>query len=276
VPILYFPSTPPRFPGGIIASRRFVLVLLAAGCGSAIRSPTIASAQENEPAAERRWQASAELGYTDQSGNRTLRALSGGFTASHLQKDLFRLDLSFQSRCGESDDAVVARNHFGSLAFDLRPAARWSPFRYVDAEHDRFKRLDARVSGGAGAKYAPCRNTRHGAEFSISATALVSHENITATAADPLVGSRTNVRGSIRGRGSHDLPGGARVQNTTFYQPLVEHLADYLLRSETSVRMALTERLALAVAYQLNRMALPPQGVQPDDRILKTGIIFDS
>jgi hypothetical protein len=201
--------------------------------------------------------------------------LTGGFTASHLQKDLFRLDLALQSRYGESDESVVARNHFGSLAFDLRPSARWSPFLYADAEHDRFKRLDARVSGGAGAKYTAYRSERHQAEASLSGAVLLSHENITATAADPFPDSRTVVRWSMRGRGSRDLAGGARVQHTTFYQPMVDRMADYLLRSETSVRVSLTDRLALAVGYQLNRTSLPPEGVEPDDRILRTGIIFD-
>jgi putative salt-induced outer membrane protein YdiY len=262
--------------GGIIAIRSLLLVLFTAAITSGIFSASSAAAQEDAASeAERRWMASAELSYTDQTGNRTLRVLTGGFKASHLQKDLFRLDLSLQSRYGESDEAVVARNHFGSLAFDLRPTARVSPFLYTDAEHDRFKRLNARISGGAGAKYTPYRRPRQGAELSISAAALLSYENITATAADPLVGSRTHVRASIRGRGSHDLPGGARFQNTTFYQPMVGHMADYLLRSETTIRMALTERLALAVGYQLNRTALPPEGVEPDDRVLKTGIIFD-
>ncbi|MBA4159182.1 MAG: DUF481 domain-containing protein [Gemmatimonadetes bacterium] len=222
-----------------------------------------------------RWKASAELSYTDQTGNRLLRLLTGGFKASHLNEELFRLDLSVRSRYGESDEGVVARNHYGSLAFDLNPRQTWSPFVFVDAEHDRFKRLDARVSGGAGAKYTPLRSRDMGTEASVSLAVLVSHESLIATAADPIPRNRTRARWSMRVRGNHDLPSGVKLQHVSFYQPLLDEMADYLLRTETGARFSLTERLALSVVYELNRNAIPPEGVSPDDRILKTGIIFD-
>jgi hypothetical protein len=37
----------------------------------------------------------------------------------------------------------------------------------------------------------------------------------------------------------------------------------------------LTRRLALSVGYQLSRNNRPPDGVEPDDRLLKTGFIID-
>lgn len=237
--------------------------------------PGTASTQSGESNPERRWQASAEFAYADQTGNRTLRVLTGGLEASHLQKDLFRLDLTLQSRYGESDESVVARNHYGSLAFDLSPSATWSPFLFADAEHDRFKRLDLRVSGGAGAKYTIYRAEQTQTEASLSAALLLTHETLVPSVDDPAPPSRTIGRWSFRARGTQELPAGARIHNTTFFQPLYDEMADYLLRSESSVRMSLTERLALSVSYQWNRTSLPPEGVSPDDRILRTGLIFD-
>jgi hypothetical protein len=235
-----------------------------------------AAAQESpNPEAPRRWQASAELSYTDHTGNRTLRVLTGGFKASHLQKDLFRLDASVHSRYGESDEGVVARNHFGSLAFDLRPRERVSPFLFMDAEHDRFKRINARVSGGGGAKYVIHRTENAADEISASLALLVSHENLVPRVGDPTPGHRTVGRASLRLRGGQELPSGVRVHHVTFYQPMVDRLADYLLRSESGVRVSLNHRLALSVVHQYNRSALPPEGVAPDDRILKIGLIFD-
>jgi putative salt-induced outer membrane protein YdiY len=52
-------------------------------------------------------------------------------------------------------------------------------------------------------------------------------------------------------------------------------MADYLLRSDTGLKVMLTERLALSVDYQLKRDARPPVGVEPDDRLLTTGLIID-
>jgi hypothetical protein len=248
------------------------LLTLAAVLGAG----SVAAAQQPaEPEAKPRWKASAELSYTDQTGNRTLRLLTGGFKASHLQKDLFRLDASVQSRYGESDNGVVARNHRGSLAFDLNPRASVSPFVFADAEHDRFKRINVRVSGGAGAKFTVYRQPRTSEEASVSIAMLVSHEDLIASAQDPNPANRTLARASLRVRGSQQLPTGLRVHHVSFIQPVVDHLADYLLRSESGIRAALNKRLALSVVYQYDRTALPPQGVSPDDRILKTGLIFD-
>src|SRR5690606_1474453 len=99
-----------------------------------------------------RWKISAEMSFTDQSGNKVLRLLTGGLRLSHLEESEFKLDASLQSRYGKSDGEVVARNHYASVSFDHHPQNPWSPFVSLEAERDEFKRLDLRLSGGAGAK----------------------------------------------------------------------------------------------------------------------------
>jgi hypothetical protein len=236
---------------------------------------TAAAAQEaRDTTRGKRWKTSAELSYTDQTGNRALRVLNGDIKATHLRKDLFRLNASAQSRYGESDGGVVARNHFGSLAVDLDPRAVVSPFLFVDAEHDRFKRLDARNCSGAGARYTPYRPARTSGEVSISLAMLLQYESRIAAREDPRPPSGTLARASPCLRGSKELPSGVRLQHLWFYQPAVDRLADYLLRTENGVRVALNRRLALSVIHQFNRTALPPEGVEPGDRIMRTGTIF--
>lgn len=248
---------------------RLVLCLLVcAGLGAALPLP----AQQARP---ERWQATAELSYTDQSGNRDLRLLTGGLDVSHLQKDRFRLDASLETRYGESEGETVARRHYGSLAFDLHPENRWSPFLFADAERDRFKRLAVRVSGGAGAKYTLYRDAPTETEASASLALLGSHEDFFAppTGADPP--ARTTARWSLRVRGKRQLHEGIHVQHTTFVQPVYDHLADYLLRSETGAKLLLNERFAFAVEYQVDRNARPPAGVRPNDTLFKTGLIIN-
>jgi putative salt-induced outer membrane protein YdiY len=82
-------------------------------------------------------------------------------------------------------------------------------------------------------------------------------------------------RWSLRGRTSHEIRDGVTVRHTIFYQPIWGNLADYLLRSDTGLKVLLTERLALSVEYQLKRDARPPDEVEPNDRLLTTGIIID-
>lgn len=241
--------------------------------------PTHAYAQDDEPSD--RWKVSAEFSFTDQSGNRVLRLLTGGLNVSHLQRDVYELDASLRSRYGRTEGELVALNHAAALAFDFRPRAVWSPFLFTDVERDEFKRLDLRLSSGAGAKRTLHRSADGGQESSISLALLHAYELIAPQAPEepgiPVGASVAThlARWSLRGRTSHQIRDGVTVRHTTFYQPIWGDLADYLLRSDTGLKILLTERLALSVEYQLRRDARPPEGVASNDRLLTTGLIID-
>ena len=215
------------------------------------------------------------MSYTDQSGNKVLRLLTAGLKLSHLEEREFKLDAALQSRYGKSDGEVVARNHYASLSFDHHPQNAWSPFVFLDAERDEFKRLDLRFSGGAGAKYTVLRAAEGAEAVSVSLALLYSFQDIRATEQDPFPSEGSLARWSLRVRGSRELRPGITLQHVSFYQPIWDQMADYLLRTETEAKVLLTERLALSVGYQINRTAQPPEGVEPDDRLFTTGLIID-
>lgn len=232
-----------------------------------------AAAQQPGDSMPERWDVSAEFSYTDQTGNRVLRLLTAGLNFSHLREEDFELDGTLEGRYGESEGEVVARSQRATLTFDLHPREVWSPFLFTQAERDEFKRLDLRFSGGAGAKYTLHR--RPDGEASLSAALLLSHERFDQLPADPAAANTTRARWSVRLRGSRQLRDGLTAQHTTFYQPVWDEVADYLLRSETGVKLLLMERLALSVEYQWDRDSDPPAEVRADDRLLKTGLIIE-
>jgi putative salt-induced outer membrane protein YdiY len=237
--------------------------------------PAAPKAKAKETAAPNpdRWKVSSELSFTDQSGNSSLQVLTGGVSFSHLQKDDFELEGSVKTRYGKSQKEVVARNHVASLTFDLHPKAMWSPFLYATGERDPFKRLDLRFSGGAGAKFSPVKEKR--GEVSLSLALLYSFEAVRATEEDPESPTRSLGRWSLRANGKRELGNGISLHQTTFYQPVVTEMADYLLQSDTGMKVLLTRRLALSLEYSLDRTARPPEGVEPDNRLFKTGLIID-
>jgi hypothetical protein len=169
----------------------------------------------------------------------------------------------------------VARSHQATVALDLDPDRSWSPFLFSEAERDELRRLDLRFSGGAGAKHTLHRAADSKAEASVSLALLYSHENVLPSAVDPAPPNRNLARWSMRVRGTRELRPGLSARHVTFYQPVWDQMADYLLRSDTGMKILLTERLALSLEYQLNRTARPPEGVEPDDRLFKTGLIID-
>jgi hypothetical protein len=240
----------------------------------AVELPPAELPPEPAPMLRDRWKLATEISFTDQSGGRDLRLFTGGVQVSHREKEAFELEGSLQSRYGKSQGDLVARNHFGSLSFDLHPGDVWSPFLFMTAERDPFKRLDMRFAGGAGAKYTPFPREAPG-EVSLSLALLYSREDLRPNEDEPVPNDRSLARWSFRVRGGRELDEAVSVQHVTFYQPMVDQMADYLLRSETGAKVLLTERLALSVSYALNRTARPPEGVAPEDRLFRTGLIID-
>jgi len=241
-------------------------------------APPEATAQEAEDEEEDawrdRWALSAELSYTDQSGNSDLRVFAGGIKARHLDRDLFRLDASLESRYGRSDGEVVARRHEGSLAFDLHPRHTWTPFLFTAAQRDPIRRLGLRLSSGLGAKYTVERPRRE-PEMSISLALLHDYDRIRPQTEDEVTEVRHRARWSLRVRGGQQINDHLLIEHNSFYQPVWDEMADYLLRTDTGAKIGLTDRLALAISYRYNRNALPPEGVDPDDHILQTGVAIN-
>lgn len=248
-----------------------ILALLATG---SLAAPAFAQEAEVDEQPDL-WKVAAELSYTDQSGNESLRLLTTGLNLTHLEPERYELDVTLQSRYGEDDQRVIARNHYGAATFDFAPQASISPFLFADAENDRFRRLDLRASGGAGAKYTFYRPPDTDNRASASLALLYSYENRSAPAGEPEPGARQFARLSLRFKGAQALREGVDLVHISFLQPVANEIEDYLLRTETGIKTSLTDRLALSVVYQTSRDSRPPQGVGADDRLLKTGLILN-
>jgi hypothetical protein len=234
-------------------------------------APSIAHPQEAGP---ERWKFSTELNYSGQSGNRNLHLLTGAFKATHLQRESFELEAALETRYGRSEEEVIARAHSASLAFDLTPQNTVSPFLFTSAERDPLRRLEVRTQSGAGAKYTFYRGPQSN-EGSLSLGLLHSYEHLVASE-NPLERDiRHLARWSLRARAVRALRPGVSFSHVSFYQPVVDHMADYLLRSTTSAKILMLDRLSLAVSYQIERNSQPPEGVVPNDFLLRTGFVFD-
>jgi hypothetical protein len=234
-------------------------------------------AAEPEKAAEPApdlWTFAAEFSYTDQSGNKTLRLLTGGLKFSHRDRNTFELDGSLQSRYGQSEGEVVARNYFGSVNFSPYKRSRLTPSFSMKAERDPFKRLDVRFVGSAGAKLTPYRADKTG-ELSLFLMTSYEFQNLEDAVGDDSDEFTHVPRWTMEMRGNQKLNSSVTAHVQSSYEPSWGELANYLLRSQTGMKVLLTERLALSVEYQFNRTNQPPEGVAPDDRLFKTGIIID-
>lgn len=229
---------------------------------------------EPEPPPDR-WNFAAEASYTDQSGNKTLRLLTGAFKFAHRERARFELDGSIQSRYGQSEGEVVARNYFANLNYSPSKEGRLSPSFSAKAERDPFKRLDLRFLGSAGAKFTPYRAERNRGELSLFLMTSYEFQDLRVGPEDDGEEYTHVPRWTMEMRGNRRLNSSVTATVQSSYEPSWGELANYLLRSQTGMKVLLTEDLALSVEYQFNRTNRPPEGVAPDDRLFKTGIIID-
>ena len=234
--------------------------------------PALAAAQEEVPAdtAPDRWEAAFDLGFNGSTGNTRIAVLTTGFQIKHLETERYELEWTVSYRYGESEGEVVARNFRSGLSYDLHPEAAWSPFVFVNAERDRFRKLGVRTNTGAGLKrtFADERE----ASLSISGALLHDYENFTEPVGDDLLTTRNRARWSVRAKGHRLWESGVRFEHVTFFQPVVDQAADYNIDSNTKLTFFLTERIGVNVSYTLRRDSTPPPGIEHNDQVLQAGV----
>lgn len=222
-----------------------------------------------EPADPERWGTEVGFSLNTTGGNQSLTVLTTRLGLSHLETSRYEANFGAEFRYGRSEGQDVAQNLRGNLNVDLWPEARWSPFVFATAENDPFKKLEARLNGGAGVKRTFWQ--RDWNEVSTSAAVLYSYERL--ELADSLgTGVTETARWSWRGRGRLELGEGRRLEQLVFFQPAWDDLDDYLLEVVTSSRLALTRTLAFTTTFRYDRDSTPAPDVLPDDWSLSVGL----
>lgn len=217
-----------------------------------------------------RWEAAAELTFTDTSGNQDMSLLTTGFSLKHRQTEVYALEVKVQARYGSSEGERVAESYRGSIDFGIDPAGRWGPFLYSTAEHDPFKRLHVRVTSGGGARFVLIPRGP-AAEATFSVAMLHSYEEQSNADAERII--NRHARWSLQLNGRHRISEGITLNHAAQYRPVHDRLDDYLLNLETALRILVTRRIALTMSHEFDRDASPAPDVRPNDRLLKAGLL---
>jgi putative salt-induced outer membrane protein YdiY len=250
--------------GGMLAHVGLAVLLMAAmRTGLSGQEPAAQAAPE-------RWDGMFELGFSGATGNTSLAVLTTGFRVKHLETERYELEWSVNYRYGESEGQVIARSMKTGLSYDLHPEAAWSPFAFVDAERDAFRRLDVRTNAGVGAKRTFVNHDT--ASFSLSAAVLHDYENFRTAPDQESVASRSNARWSLRAKGHRVLTSGVRFDHVSFFQPVWDEADDYNIDTNTKATVLLTERVGVTFSYTFRRDSTPPPDVEHNDQIIQAGV----
>lgn len=249
---------------------------VVAGAALALVMASGAAAQE-APAAEAppadRWGFELNLALTSSSGNDEISVFDTDGRITHLQTDALKLNWTGRIRYGRSEGEDVAQNMQTALTLELAPNGRWSPFLLGRAEKDPFKRLDVRTSSGAGIRYRLLE--RDHAELTLSGAALHSYENLEVAAADPLTQERThNARWRWIGEGSYQVGETVDAEHRTYYEPVWNHGADYLMEVQNTVQFRVNDNVSFRVSHSFQRDSTPPPEVEENSSVLTLGVGF--
>lgn len=153
---------------------------------------------------------------------------------------------------GESTESDGTRNvkkraWNAGMTLDYQPAGRFSPFLVVNGEGSLSRRIDRRVSGGAGAKVRFIDTDR--SRLDLSAAALLERTEPRTQAGEPDIVD-TAGRWSARLRGSRNFDNRRITTSmTAFFKPAITDFSgDYSLDFDASVGFALNGSLSLKLS----------------------------
>lgn len=250
--------------------RRALIVTALALGASGLAAPAAAQTAPPAPPARSPWRLVTSFAIQDISGNKQLRVLQSSIRIERQTPDRVVLAFRLEGGYGRSGGAEeLERRLSSSLRFDWTPRARVSPYFGVDWDYNRILRINARVSGGAGANV----NLTYRDSARVTLALGVVEEYLNTAARDASPGSITNdTRFHVRLSLARTLPSGVQAEVNVKYQPVVDRLADYLFKADGTLRVALTTRLRWETTYRWWRDSSPAQDVRKDDRTLITGL----
>jgi hypothetical protein len=228
-------------------SRRAPAAVLVAGAVLVAAPFASSAAQEGEK--PRVWSGSAQINGSLFFGNNDQMILgartSVGRADSTIEVSADLQTLYGAASTGDRPREVTKRLWLASLSSDWRPFAPTSPFVFATVESNLEKRIDARYSGGIGAKQTFVRTER--TETSLSAAILA--ERTVPRDTTVRVPTETLARWSVRARGRHAFGDRVRFSHVTFWQPSTERVSNFLIRSTTELEYRLNRTMGLTFSF---------------------------
>lgn len=158
----------------------------------------------------------------------------------------------------------------GGVKMDLYQYGKYSPFLACEMLTNKYKGYDLRLSGLAGMKYriytipAVC-------DYSISVAFVYDWTDFT----DETHLLNNNYRISIRPKIKQRLAENLTLLHTTFYQPSVLDLDDYIINCNTKLQTQITGKFFIDIAFAYEyRSQVPSENYKKHDFLSEVSIRF--
>ena len=222
-------------------------------------STTHASAEESSPAVG--WKAEAELGFIQTSGNRDSTAINAKLAGTH---EAPKWRNKFDAEYLESSDAfgVSTRRSVAQAATNYKLDAAKYLFGNLRAEQDRFAAYEYRISETLG----------YGHRFAREPQTLELEIGIGGSHTE-FVGGDHEDEGIVRiaGRYMWAFSETGEFSNRAFSESGESNTHS---ESETALKLKVSNRLAMKIAYKLFHNTEPPPGVRGTDSVAAVTLVY--
>lgn len=176
----------------------------------------------------------------------------------------------------ESDDRRSTSQRFeldGDSRYSFSPRGFWfGGFRYQD---DRFSgfRYQATVAGGIGHRFIDSDRTKLNGHVGLGYKATETRDAIDPNTQLLVPGSKNDSLAAVGGLDwEHQVSESTKVYNNFAFEAARQN---NFVRNEIGVSVAMTSRLALAVAYTFRHNTDPPVGYDKTETLLTVNIVYE-
>jgi hypothetical protein len=215
-----------------------------------------------------RWRMGGNLSLTDVSGNRALTLFATKIEVQRLGGRAIELRTALSARYGRGNGQTAVEDYGADAELRFLPQGDVSPFVTATVLRDDVRNIAVRLaaSGGAAVNVVNDSLTR----VSLGLAVLEDYELVHSDTAR-LSTSRTRFSASVTG--TFPIRPGVSLDHRTQLEPAATDFGDYLLSTETSIRVMLSRRFGLQTTWLYRRDTTPPDGVlHRNDRSLTVGI----
>lgn len=243
-----------------------VSLALAAGGNIHAQTPGAPSAPDTTP---RTWLVGIDFGFNFASGNSNFSVLNTALRVNRKRSELAEFEWSAGIEYGRDRGVVREKRISSGAKFDYLPERTISPFTFVNAEQDEARKIDLQAYGGAGIKYTFWKGAS--GKASISAAMVYNYETFNRATLVIAPNERTT-RWSLRFKAARKFGAGLQLENTSFYQPVLDVANDYNINATTAVTSKATSHLSLFIRHLYRRDSTPVLNVKPVDQRVTAGL----
>jgi hypothetical protein len=241
------------------------------GTAASAQTAPPAPAPAPTPAAPAPWKITIDFGFSFASGNTNLSIWNTDVSVARLPSAQSEFEWTASLDYGRNRGTLAERRVSSGAKFDYLPQRTISPFTFVNVEQDEVRQIDLQTFGGAGLKFTFWRSDA--GKASISGALVYNYETfMTPSLASTPVPSERNARWSVRFKGARRFGTALQVENTTFFQPVLDAPGDYNVSAGTLISSKATSHVALFLRHLYRRDSTPRVGVRQADQRFSGGL----